>query len=150
MYWTHFWQTTVNVQQNIFVKSLIEVGSPHIYASFGTFCTQIGQIFAAQWVFEHSEELRNRRYFPSMTTICWFLNIFQRLNVPRITSNNWPIWAQKVPKEAQKCGVPTSIRVSSKMFCCTWTVGCQKFVQYIRMLWPGRFILGKSVHYESF
>ena len=37
---------------NIFKKSLIEVGSPHLYASFGTFCAQIGQFFEAQWVFE--------------------------------------------------------------------------------------------------
>ena len=27
----------------------------------------------------------------------------------------------------------------------TWRVGCQKFVQYIRMLYPGRFILVESV-----
>ena len=31
------------------------------------------------------------------------------------------------------------------MFCCTWAVGCQKFVQNIRMLWSGRFILVESV-----
>ena len=31
------------------------------------------------------------------------------------------------------------------MFCCTRTVGFQKFVQYIRMLCPGRFILVESV-----
>ena len=84
MYWTNFWQTTVHVQQNIFEKSLTEVGSPHIYASIGTFCTQIGQLFAPQWVFEHFEELQNRRHFPSMTTICLFSKIFQRLIVPRI------------------------------------------------------------------
>ena len=33
----------------------------------------------------------------------------------------------------------------SKIFCCAWTVGCQKFVQYIRMLYLGRFILVESV-----
>ena len=42
MYWTNFWQLTVHVQQNIFEKALIEVCSPHLYASFGTFCAQIG------------------------------------------------------------------------------------------------------------
>ena len=45
------------------------------------------------------------------------------------------IWTQKVPKEAWRCELPTSIRVFSKTFCCTWTVGCQKFVQYIRYVW---------------
>ena len=52
MYWTNFWQSTVHVVQNIIEKTLIEVGSSHTYASFGTFCVQIGQLFAAQWVFE--------------------------------------------------------------------------------------------------
>ena len=36
------------IQQNIFGKTLIEVCSLHLYASFGTFCVQIGQIFAPQ------------------------------------------------------------------------------------------------------
>ena len=31
------------------------------------------------------------------------------------------------------------------MFYCTWAVGCRKFVQYIHMLCPGRFILIESV-----
>ena len=31
------------------------------------------------------------------------------------------------------------------MFCCIWTVGCQKFGHYIPMLYPGRFILVESV-----
>ena len=35
-----------------FWKTLIEVCSPHLYCSFGTFCAQIGQLFLAQWVFE--------------------------------------------------------------------------------------------------
>ena len=52
MYWTNFWHPNVNVQQNIFEKTLIEVGCSHLYASFGTFCVQIGQLFAAQWIFE--------------------------------------------------------------------------------------------------
>ena len=51
MYWTNFWQPTIHAPQNIFSKTLIEVGTSHIYASFGTFCVQIGQLFEAQWVF---------------------------------------------------------------------------------------------------
>ena len=84
MYWTNFWQLTIHIQQNIFEKTLIEVGSPHLYASFGTFCVQIGQLFAAQWVLKHLEEFGNRRHFPSMTTICWISNMFQRLIVQRM------------------------------------------------------------------
>ena len=52
MIWTNFWQPTVHVQQNIFEKTLIDVGSSHFYASFGSFYVQIGQLFEAQWVFE--------------------------------------------------------------------------------------------------
>ena len=51
MYWTNFWQPTVHVQQNIFEKTLIKIGSSHLYASFGTFCVQIGQFLESQWVF---------------------------------------------------------------------------------------------------
>ena len=54
--WTNFWQPTILVQQNIFIKTLIEFVSLHIYASFGTFCVQIGQFFEAQWDFKLSEE----------------------------------------------------------------------------------------------
>ena len=83
MYWPNFWQPTVHVQENIFEKTHIEVCNPHIYASFGFFCVQIGQSFTAQWVFKHSEEFRNRRHFPLMTAISRFSNILQRLTMPR-------------------------------------------------------------------
>ena len=82
MYWTNFWQPTAHVQQNIFEKTLIEAYSPHLYASFGTFCVQSGQLFAPHWVFEQSEEFWNQRHFPSMRAICRFPNILQRLTVP--------------------------------------------------------------------
>ena len=54
IYWTNFWQPTVHVQQSIFEKTLIQVGSSYLYASFGTFYVQIGQLFEAQWVFDKS------------------------------------------------------------------------------------------------
>jgi len=38
----------VTVQQNIFEKTLKEVDTSHLYASCGTFCAQIGQLFEAQ------------------------------------------------------------------------------------------------------
>ena len=40
------------MQQNIFEKTIVEVDSLHIYASFGTFNVQIGQLSEAQCVFE--------------------------------------------------------------------------------------------------
>ena len=35
-----------------FFKTLIEVYSPHLYASLGTFCAHIGQSLEAQWILE--------------------------------------------------------------------------------------------------
>ena len=77
MYWTNFRQPTAHVQQTIFWKILIEVCSLHLYASFGTFCVQIGQSFVSQWVFKQSEEFRNRRHFPSKTAIVDFQTYFK-------------------------------------------------------------------------
>ena len=48
MYWTNFRQPTAHAQQNIFGKTLIEVRSLHLYASFGTFYAKIGLLFEAQ------------------------------------------------------------------------------------------------------
>ena len=52
MYWTSFWQPTFHVQQNVFEKTPIKVGSSHLYTSFGIFWVQSGQFLEAQWVFE--------------------------------------------------------------------------------------------------
>ena len=98
MYWTDFWQLTVYAQQTIFEKNLIEVCSPHLYASFGTFCVKIGRLFVAQRVFRHTEEFWNRRHFPLMTAICRFSNILQRLPVPRIKDHFRRKWCQKSVK----------------------------------------------------
>ena len=57
MYWTNFWQPNVHIQQKFFEKNLIEAYSSHLYASFGIFCAQIGQLFEAQWVFETRLEI---------------------------------------------------------------------------------------------
>ena len=65
-------------------KTLIEVCSLHLYASFGTFCIQIGQLFAPLLFFKHSEEFLNQRHLPLKTANCRFSNILQRLTVPRI------------------------------------------------------------------
>ena len=83
MYWTSFWQPTVHVQKTFLKKTLIEVCSPHLYASFETFCIQIGQLVATQWDFKHSKEFWNRGHFPSIAVICRFPNILHKLAVPR-------------------------------------------------------------------
>ena len=44
MYRTNFRQPTAHVQQNISGKTLKEMCIPHLYASFGTFWVQIGQL----------------------------------------------------------------------------------------------------------
>ena len=52
---------------------------------------------------------------------------------------------EKCTKRSVKMWTTNFLRVFPKMFCCTWVVGCWKFVQYILMLCPGRFILVESV-----
>ena len=92
MYLTNFWQPIIHVQQNIFEKILIEVDSSNIYASFGSFCVQIGYLFETQYDFDFSEEfeiggifLRKQRFFKDSL---------------HCASKNGPIWTQKVPNEA--------------------------------------------------
>ena len=54
-------------------------------------------------------------------------------------------------KEALRCKLPIFIRVCSKIFCCTRTVGWQKFVQYVNtyvipwMLYFGVNCISKSM-----
>ena len=52
MHWTNFRQPTAHAQQNIFGKTLIDVRSLRLYASFGIFYAKIGLLFETQWVFE--------------------------------------------------------------------------------------------------
>ena len=82
MYWTIFWQPTIHVQ-HIFEKTLIEVGSSHLYASFGIFWVQICQLVQVQWDFKILEEFENVVIFLQKTVIFPFSYIFQMLTVPR-------------------------------------------------------------------
>ena len=61
MYWTNFCQPTNHVKQNIFEQTLIKDISLSLYASFGTFCFQIGQLFESQWVFQECKST-NRHF----------------------------------------------------------------------------------------
>ena len=110
MYWKNFWQPTAHVKQNIFEKNLIEVGSSYLYASFGTFCVQIGQFLEAvslRKMFENGKiavfEGKCRRF-----------QILSKSLKIHSTSNNWPIWTQKVPIETWRCELQTSMKVCSK------------------------------------
>ena len=52
-----------------FENTLIEVGSLHLYGSFGTFCVQIGQFLEVHWVFEKCLKTENCRFRRKMTLI---------------------------------------------------------------------------------
>ena len=93
MYWTIFLRPTVNGQQNIFEKIIIEVCGPHLYASFGTFCAQIGQLFETQCVIEVCLEIDKSLPCPR------FRNSSECLKYHYVASN-WPIWTQNLPTEA--------------------------------------------------
>jgi len=98
MFWTNFWQPTVHIQQTIFEKTPIEVFYSYLYASFGTFCVQIGQFFKAQWVFEAC--------FRKSTNCCYRRKMSPMFKDSLCSdSNNRPIWKQNMPKEAQRCRV---------------------------------------------
>ena len=74
--------------------------------------------------------------------ICLFSNKLQRVAVSQIIDRFGRKRCQKKRKDENY----KLLRVFSKIFWCTWTDDCQKFVQYIRMLCPGRFILVESVN----
>ena len=56
------------------------------------------------------------------------------------------VWkSTKCIKRSVKMWTTSFYKNFSKNFCCTWTVGCQIFIQYIHMLCPGGFILVECV-----
>ena len=135
MYSTNLWKPTVCVQQNMLENSFIKVYSSHLYASFGTFCVKIGQLFAAQWVwqwvFKHLEDTKS-------TTISFDssdLSIVKHTSKTHWTSNNWPILTQKVPKEAQRCGLQTPIEVCSSYLYASFDTFCVKIGQLFEAQW---------------
>ena len=93
---------TVRLQQNIFEKNLL-------LAPFASKLVNYSR---------HSESLKNvwkwpnRSFWKKMSSI---LSSYESLK-SHCASNRWPIWTQRVPKEAQICELPTCIRVFSKIF----------------------------------
>ena len=119
MYWRHLWHptATVHAKQNIFVKTHIEVQSPHLYASFVTFCAQIGQLFEAQCVYRRK-----------LSSIPEFFRMFQdSLCHEQLTNLD-----AKVAKRSVRMWAIKFYKKNSKIFCRTRTVGWKWFVQYIR------------------
>ena len=108
--WTNFWQPTVYVQQNIFEKTLIKIGSSHLYASFGEFCVQIGRLVGSQWDFKLSEYFETNAIFLQKQRFLPFSKIFQRLTVPRKIIHFGRKRYQKKRKE-----LPAFINVFSKI-----------------------------------
>ena len=77
--------------------------------------------------------------YKKATTYCCVINGYFDLTISNIFSithcayKNRQICTQRVPKEAQRCELPTSIIAFLKIFWYTWTAGCQTLAQYIRM-----------------
>ena len=103
MYWTNFWQPTVPLQQSIFEKTLLKDCRSHVYASFDTFCVQIGQLFDTQWVFDFFLKTVKSLFSKSLKSHCDLNNFL-------------PIWTQKLPIEAYRVELSTFIRAFQKYF----------------------------------
>ena len=67
----------------------------YIYASFGTFCSQIGGTLSFWSMIWNTS---NRCYRRKMLSISEYFQILK--NSLWRTANNWPIWTKKVSKEA--------------------------------------------------
>ena len=109
---------------------ITEVFSPCLYASFGTFCAQIGQSFEAQWVFEVCLEIKKSLLSKENVVDFGILGMFKYLLCRDQLTN----LDAKGIKRSVKCGIQTSARGFSKIFCYI----CQKLVKYnsyIRMLY---------------
>ena len=65
---------------------------------------------------------KNTKSTEKMSSISEF---FRRLTVPRITDQ---FGCKRCQKKRKDVDYKLFLRVFSKIFCCSWTVGCQKFV----------------------
>ena len=78
-------------------KTFVEVHSSHRYASFATFCAKLLSII--QGTVSLWKKLINGQIAVFEGKFRQFRNSSGCLKTP-FTSNNWPIWTQKVTKEA--------------------------------------------------
>ena len=71
--WTFESRPFMYIQKNFFGKTIIEVCTPCLYASFGTLCAQIGQLFEAQFsLWSMFVKSTNRCYPREVTSISEF------------------------------------------------------------------------------
>ena len=84
MYWTNIYHPTNRVKQNISEQTLIKDVSLCLYASFGTFCVQIGQLFESQWAFEECLNIDKSSFSKEMYADFGILPNVQRLTAPLI------------------------------------------------------------------
>ena len=100
----HFWK---NLLRSLYFTSLRFFW--HLYG-------QIGQLFEAQWVFEKCLKIVKSQFSrENVVNFKFFLKF-------KGAKRSVKMWATNF----------NSIRDFSEILCCTGTVGCQKFVQYIR------------------
>ena len=102
MYWTNFWQPTVHVQK-MFLKKLLKF-VVHLF-------TLLLVPFAPKLV-NYSRHHKSIKYVWNFTNRC-YRNSSKCLK-NHCAANNQPIWTQKVPKEAQRCGLQSSTKVFQK------------------------------------
>ena len=121
-------QSTVHVEQNIFLKKLLQKLEVHIF-------TLLLAPFTPKLI-NYSRQSKSLNIWKNCEIAYIFLRwqrsiclIFKLIWKTQYAKKIWIICVQKVPKEAQRYWQPTSIRVFSKK-----TVGCQKFVHFIGML----------------
>ena len=101
IYWTNIWQPTIDVQQSIFEKIRIKVCSTHLYASFGTFCAYIGQLFETQRVFEVCLRIDKSLWSKEKVVDFGILPNVWRLTVPRPIDQFWRKKCQKKSKDVE-------------------------------------------------
>ena len=109
-YWTNFWKPTVYVQQNIFDKNPLEVCSPHLYASFGTFSAQIGQL-----VFEVCLKIDNLCYIVIKGKCRRLQNSSECLKT-HCATKILPIWTKRCKKKRKDTDYKLLLEFFQKYF----------------------------------
>ena len=74
-------------------KTFIEVGSQHLYPSFGTFCAQIGQLLEGRGTVNLWSIFENLQIAVIEGKCPRFRNSSKCLKI-HCSANNWPIWNQ--------------------------------------------------------
>ena len=129
MYWTNFRQLNAHVQQHILGKTLIEVCSLHLLAPFASklvnysrqWVFKHSEEFRNRWHFPKNFyctwAVGSWKFVQYIHMLCtgWFIlvesvDVFEGKSrrfrnsseclKTHCAGNNWPIWTQKVPKEA--------------------------------------------------